>query len=635
MGERTINISDYYAVRRDHFNPIFDIITGEFDNNFKELELDLSDIIEKLYVDKRLDKGVTNSRILKLFSISGGNLRSMDDFIAPFVKNKGLVYLVLGKKGIGKTTFLYNVVHNAVKGNVEGILRDDFILYLDMKNFRYDDNFKQNLPQSLEKLMFWEIENESHAFSKYFQEGTYTRKLHKRFKKVIDDQELIDKIYANENTSVHHLLSWLKKAGHNLYLVVDNLDDFDKRSIRTIFDTCFRFKSTYSMKCVVALRDWWTPDMLHAGDRNLCSRQLTLPDIYSIIQRRIYAIDHSQIDQDLTLTYNNNIELTFSSQDLLDIFNKIVRELTLPRYKDLFHKLLSMSNFSIRELLVNIYHFFHSPYLISSPNFINIISDNILEIDKNAPIDEARDLRLHDFLQNMMAVHTLCYDIKDSIIFNIFHHEIYFNHEYNYKNVLIYSRILKLLNSRKDYKYIDLLKSLECIGYMNRESTDAIKVLLNKSLIESPEGIDIKYTKTLSVSAKGKIYLNEISLEYTYLVYVCDAVPMEDKYKVNIKDKFGDEEIVVVKGNLSEKFRSVDLFIDFIKVNEDEEERNCPNKYIRLLSRIKGENISTKMIESVEKTKSIMSSGHGKRQKNRSVTGLTGFDIVKKEEEKA
>lgn len=618
---RSPNIVNHEDYRRDKFNPVFDIITGEFDNNFKELSLSLDYVIKKFYVDSRTSEGVTNAKILKLFSITGEKVSGIDDFVSPFKKSTGLVYLLLGKKGLGKTTLVYNFAYKSQKGKVEGIDHNDCMIYLDLKNLRYDNQFKQNLPQSLIELIFDTIEKDSHRFSKFFKNPSYTRKLHKIYKVKKNNEDVVTRVYDNKVEAVNYLFDWLKNKDTNVFVLVDNLDDFDKYSIRSIFDLCYKFKESFAVKCILTLRDWWTPNMLNATDRISCSKHLMKPDIYSIIKKRIYNVDHSKLQGELTFTYDSIHQITLNTKDLLDIFNKIVVELTSKKYAPLFEKILRMSNFNIRELLVNIYHFFHSSYLISSPIFINIIAEKIRSIDPTAAIDPARPLRFHDFLQNMMAVHSLCYDTKDSEIFNIFHHDYPYENGPCYKNLLIFPRMLQFLySSNRAFAVREVVHVMDRIGYEGKAALDAIIVLLNNALIESTHGIDINEDNDIRISAKGEIYLKEIMTEYTYLVFVNDAVPMEKKYKVDVVEKFGDEEIVILKGSLHAKNRSVDLFIDFIKKNEKEEFSGCKSKYQSTLMRIRGDKqISMAMVESYELTKSRMIV-HGKKRTTKAIT---------------
>jgi len=49
-------------------NPLFNLLSREFDNVFKEFHVSEEYILEKFYVDSRLDKTVTNHDLISRFS---------------------------------------------------------------------------------------------------------------------------------------------------------------------------------------------------------------------------------------------------------------------------------------------------------------------------------------------------------------------------------------------------------------------------------------------------------------------------------------------------------------------------------------------------------------------------------------
>jgi DNA-binding MarR family transcriptional regulator len=80
------------------------------------------------------------------------------------------------------------------------------------------------------------------------------------------------------------------------------------------------------------------------------------------------------------------------------------------------------------------------------------------------------------------------------------------------------------------------------IGYNDEKAVkSAINVLLNESLLESLQGIEEQDAEALSITPKGKKYL-ELMYEYSYILFICDAVPKENKYnRIGIKEKFGTD----------------------------------------------------------------------------------------------
>ena len=586
---RMPNIRTAGDYRRDKYNPLFDLITGEFDDNFKERSYTIDQILEKLYVDNRLEESVTNEQILRLFTMSEAAIvTGLDDFITDLVEMSRTVYLLLGKKGIGKTMLVCHFAKQAHAGHIDGISQDDMVLYLDLKNRRNDKQFKDDLPSSLTKLMLGELTKRGNPFRRILLEPTKLRTLHPLFKNISDDGELLKRVHTNPDEAISFFLDWMGSHNHKSFLIVDNLDDFDSQSIKTIYDKCDLLKTDFAVRCIIALRDWWTPHRLNIGDRLVCGKHLSKPNVYEVMKKRIYAVNTTRITGSLSFFYGDE-EVTLSPTDILQIFHDATRELAHSRYTALLNEILRMCNHNLREFLLNMYHFFHSPYLLVKPNIGRVLAQRVKEVDPDADIESYRELHLHDFLENFMAVHSLCYDIQDSRIFNLFHHDYGYEDGPNYKNVLILVRILQVVGAVTGGRAkSDVTEILQSVGYTEAAIIDALQKLLAEALIESVDGIDIEDVTEVMLSTKGDVYLNELAGEYNYLLFVSDAVPMEEEYRIDVDSKFGTEEYVVSRGNLQLKNDSVKEFLRFIEANEDQEEESCSPQCVQTLRRIRG-----------------------------------------------
>jgi hypothetical protein len=344
------------------------------------------------------------------------------------------------------------------------------------------------------------------------------------------------------------------------------------------------------IKCIIALRDYWNRQNLRIQDKNICAYYLTKPDIFEILKRRLNAIPIDEIEHTCKVIYGKQ-EITLTAQDIIDTYTRIVEYITSDTdMRDIHEKLYELANYDIREYLLNIYNFFHSSYLFSKPIFIKELIAKIKEIDKDFRDIPLRKFQFFDFIENAMAVHTLCYDTHDSKIFNVFSHDYNYDDEAgnNYRNTLIFIRILQSLPDGRKQKKKRIIDDLKSVGYTEDAIENAIDELLDKSLIDSIQGKRESDVTDISISAKGLIYRDELIKEYTYLLYICDAVPMPDQYKVDIIEKFGSEAIPLSRGNLTKKNDSVYKFINFISAEEEAEEEACPKDFYGILKRIGG-----------------------------------------------
>jgi len=137
-----------------------------------------------------------------------------------------------------------------------------------------------------------------------------------------------------------------------------------------------------------------------------------------------------------------------------------------------------------------------------------------------------------------------------------------------------------------DKNYV--LESLQAIGYDELGVRNALDTLLREALLESVEGVREQEVEQISISAKGLTYRTKLIYEYSYLVMICDDVPMLKKYQVDIVSKFGTEKIPLERGDLSLKHESVRLFLRFLEEEEKEEFDSCPPLKRALIGQIVG-----------------------------------------------
>lgn len=401
------------------------------------------------------------------------------------------------------------------------------------------------------------------------------------------------------------LFSFINRSDYDLYIIIDNIDDFPKVAINSLIDKCVEFKNNYNLKCIIALRDYWSPLNLNITDTNICSCYLNEPNIYKIIIKRLGNLDKTRIRDSIEIRLGDH-SLVHTPNEIVQTLKSIIADIT--SNKTLHEDLYGLSNYNTREHLHNIYHFFHSPYLYSKPIFIKSVIEKMKSMNIEVDFEQPRKMRFHDFIECFMAIHSLCYDLESSKIFNILFHDYAYTEGYTFRNVLLYVRILQslILDQTASDKQ-EVIEPLVSIGYNEKAIKNAINKLLENALIESVEGIREEDINELYLSRKGKIYIETLIYEFSYLLFVSDAIPMPDKYKVDIVEKFGNEDIPFERGNLTLKHESVINLIKFLIEEEKMERDNCPPKNRPVLDRITfGEPITKKMRDDVEYTMSIM-----------------------------
>lgn len=451
-----------------------------------------------------------------------------------------------------------------------------------------DTKFLSELPESLIESIYYYIKgnNGMREISKYLSNPEYIKELDDSYKHYSNNDVLITRVLDNKTEAIHYLFKYLTSQGYELIMVIDNIDDFGKSYVQSIIDRCQYMKDQYNMKSIVAVRDYWTPNKLGIDDSQICAKYLCPPNIKKVIKERLNNIDTSSVTGKLKIIYDGK-PILLTSKDIIDTFDIIVDDL-MGAPDNLYDQLYKLTNYDLRVFLENLYYFFHSPYLYSRPNFVKALHDKIKRIDKIFSMGQRRSTRFFDFIECFMTPHSLCYDIDDSNIFNLFFHFWDYGGVFDYKNTLIFVRILQIAPDKGDpFKKEYIVEQLEAIGYDDKKAIkNAISILLNEALLESPEGLDYEDVIGLKISVKGQIYLKKLIKEFSYMVFICDAVPMPSAYKVDIHKKFGNQVIPLERGDLIVKHNSVKMFIEFLKSEERKEEEICPNTNV--LHRIKG-----------------------------------------------
>lgn len=592
---RTCNISDLIGqnLKRGYEkNPFVAIIKDELDKVFLEIGLTDDDFLEHYYVDERHNQTEATEAILRYFPMGIKILTGSRELLEKVrnYREPGLVFLLIGKKGIGKTVFLKNLSKKitTIKRNRDS---KTLLIYLDLRTRKTDEKFLSSLPDSLSEEIYDYIFKNIPQIYQYLHRPADIKKLDPAFED-FSDKRLIEKFYHERPWAIETLFKYLDYRRFNLIIIIDNIDDFGEKYVKKILHKCEGLSNNYNAKCILAVRDNWTPARLGIDDSQKISfYELSRPSIEKIIEKRLKHIKVDSTLDKILITYDKkNFEL--GADDVINLHNRIIQDL-MENTKDIQNMLYQLANYNVRDFLQYLYHYFHSPYLYSRPNFIKAL----VKDDNNFSVEKSRSTRFFDFIECLMTPNAICYNASFSSIFNIFFHSWPYNEGPNFKNTLIFTRILQTAPEQNfpPIKKEHIVSQLDAIGYNNEAIKNAISVLLKHSLLESPQGTSYDDTEEILLSEKGNIYLHKLILEYSYILFISDAVPMAEKYKVDINDKFGIEDIPLLRGDLLAKFDCVKKFVSFLKEEEEEERKRCPKQSD--LSLIKGENDLWKLIE--------------------------------------
>ena len=607
MRTRTANIEDFNKHRRSTNNPLFDLLTSAFDHELLEMSRTKEYVLNNLFIDTRTDERIVREKLFDLWKTSPRNVDKTEVLHSHTNGASGFTYLLLGKKGTGKSITL-----NRFSSDITLEANDNtHIIFLDLITKKSDQAFLEQLPNSLIEEIYDSIKEGRHPqngdLTAYLIDMPKMRQLDEAYT-YLADADVAKYVLENKAETIAKLFQLLS-FDHETYLIIDNVDDFPLQHIKIIIDKCVDLMQNYKLKCIVALREYWNPQNLDIDDQNICSFYLTKPDILKILMKRLELIPIENVKKKYEIQYGKHT-LDIKPEDIIDTFKRIMTYIV--ENDRVHHELYELANHDIREHFFNIYNFFHSPYLYAKPMFVQVLIDKLAELAKadghSVPLN-VRKPRFFDFLECAMAIHSLCYDEQASRIFNIFFHKVSRpDRDYNYENTLIFIRIMQCVSGIAEDKE-QVLSILEKIGYSKERLCKAIDVLFKNALIESVQGNQLEHAQEISLSAKGKIYLSKLIYEYVYLLYVSDAVPMPDQYKEDIVEKFGgkDDFPIVQRGTLQIKHRSVHKFIEFISEEENREKSHCPSDFHSLLDRIRGEGgIAQKMAAHAEHTMNIM-----------------------------
>ncbi len=594
---RQCNITNLNEYKRAFSNALFHQTYSAFDAIFRRI--DITDM-PNLFCELRTNNVVTNRNFFSRFKMHEDDVIADTSQLDSFLKDNypsthnGSMYYVFGKKGVGKSTLLTYYISRYLS-------QQKYIpIYLDLYGIDIED-----LYQSINRKLYESLYN-SQLTKKYFISPENAKEVRKEFSSM-SDEWIIDKIYKDHENKyqftyqlLHHLAEERQKK---IYIFFDNTDELGFDVIIQIIRLSYNIISNkIPVRIIHALRDYWgAPEFVNqARQFQVSCTYLTPPNITELINARIKHIKFPSPKAKFSVEFLAWSESRWQQHTKTVTYEKatvLLDDFMVEVFQNLnfAEEIYKSCNYNIRELLDNVYNFFHSCNLPIVPLFQRILLEQ----------KKSRKIELDDYIRCIMTVHTFCFDYESSRVFNIFDMSGKCSVT-SYRNTLGLIRILQRVSLEDGCEKNDLLADFKALGYEEDNLKYAINTLINKGLLESPDGDNFNVINILVISLKGKYYINKIIYNFEYLSYIQDRVPMPNNFQTSVNYRFGSPNSLSGSGNLNQRIEAVNKFVQFIKEEEQAESNEFSDPmYSEILKRIRGNDGQTaNALQKIVKTKS-------------------------------
>jgi len=475
---------------------------------------------------------------------------------------KGNLYLLIGKIGTGKTTFLTKYMS---QNDINVCNIDLSILATDIHP--EEKRIREFIHNEIKKYF-------RNNFNNYFHDPDSARDVFgTNILKGISIDELSKLITEKTDDYINYLINYLftnKKI--KIMFILDNGDTCDKKVIDVIKSVLREIMREYPAMFILVMRDYVYKHNIFGNDFQHIFPMIQIPknNLKEIIKRRIkWSIEEIGKYSDVSESDLDILQETSRGDEIINnIRHKIIPDTAkkiLEKCIDHFEKsdgehsifgnIQKITDENIREALELIYAFFHSSMLDLGPLFSNIRAQ-----EENNNYQKYRNIDFRDFIDCCIAMHKRCFD-KESPIINIFNldNSLFVDDYINTLGIYIVLRIIK--NSKIEKELLWLY--LEQLKMTDGRKKGIINYMLSKNLIKSTnhEMPEINYVSELKITSKGLMYLDYLPLRFSYLYYVSDDTPIDKKYCVSYEER---------EKSFENRKRAVLNFLDFLC---DEEKR--------------------------------------------------------------
>ena len=225
--------------------------------------------------------------------------------------------------------------------------------------------------------------------------------------------------------------------------------------------------------------------------------------------------------------------------------------------------LRDLSDGNLKILVNNVYYLIHSCKLPLAPLFIRRFTPG------EAIESKEMEMLLPFWVgcECLMAIHYPFYDVKNSLIMNIFN-AASTRAPNTYQNTLVIPRIICILVNFGSLRYGSLVERLQRAGYSLPFIQAGFDKCMHYGLIDSSHGIkrkDFSNETLVKPSEAARCYITTLMVSPTYLQFVCEDTPMPKEHVVKIHDKYLTQSSY---GNKLKRMEGAQKMVRFIEQEE-------------------------------------------------------------------
>ncbi len=591
--------------------PVLDKVFGEI---YKYEVLDNEELIKKCFIEnKEIKKNKSDIEKLfgdkppKLSEVSGArNTESLVNQITEEFESQPIglrdteppkPILIIGSKGAGKTTFINYLFKSAIDNKIlkrRPQVYIDFRKYVDedITNINYTEIYKDvvseirenyeslelSSPKVLKRIYLKEIKEHHGVWSIGENDESYNNNLKKFLSEQLKD-------YENHFIKLSHY--FLRERSMRLTLIIDNADQFDLPIQKKVFLLAQSLNRKAKCSIILSLREgyyyeWRNKPPFDAFVNNVY--HITAPPYSEVLQKRIdYALNTINIEGKSKGTLGKT---TF------EVSNEAVKDFLLGLKTSLFsHDNSEMLKFLEETTYPNLREGLRvfRDFLLSGHTEV---SQYILR--QRVSPESTESIPFWEFLRAIALLNRKYYSHHYSSIHNLFSPSIGSNFIYLKIELLrfLFERIEKYGQAEKFIETLKLLDEFTERGYKLILILNELNELLEYRLIETDDSSSDKEFntqltnhKSISISLKGKYYLETLLTKFSYMELCLQDTPIygEDNFN-KIRETFplANEN---GKRSLSQRYENALLFLKYL---EDREQNELNRKQITTNMKING-----------------------------------------------
>jgi hypothetical protein len=549
------------------YNPLFKSAIPQFDDSFDRGVL----INLDYYVERKTLTGDSFERTL------------LNNLFSAHRNPTGKVYNLIGAVGSGKTSLCKYIAERLIPKEQHNTL----VIYLDIWPSE-DPNLIQH--PELDKIF-------SEACNKSLKTSKKVANLKEFYESVLGylgflDLEPDKLMIMGDNLDTRKILEFLLNEPQHakILIIIDNIDETSRDTVMT----CRKFAIDLAkhvrqsrkkhISILIPMREYTAArffDQEHFAHLDMPKLEEALvmkskllqasKSIKNNFQEYTQEIGYTKIYYPKKFIQQRRITIT---KDKAIGFLEQLSDILLSKDEKTFYTLIKeLADGNFKIVVGNMYNFIHSCKL----PLTKLFEKNFIPKEYQTAKDYADFVSINLGLECLMNIHYPFYDVNNSHVINLFN----VNNERSpndYKNTLCIPRLLLYLNNNGPKRKKSLYQRFEEFGYREYYLKRALDKCFTYGLTKSDHGRrtrDLVNDSVIRASNVATLYINSLIFETTYLQYVCEDTPMDRRFVVPIQKKYqpaGEDE------NRANRIRSVNLFLDFLKSEENHERLYIQNE---------------------------------------------------------